>query len=170
MDLSLNNQPWMQKSHCAGTVNPDGWDTKMLSDKLHHHANSPEVAIAAAKACEPCPVWRDCGKWALDNGIVGMVCAGVALPTPSGSDSGANFQEARRRISVRLGLEPERERIPVPRTVKSECRYGHKYTPENTRIRRRPSGKTTRECRTCNQALARARWDKLAEAKAAAAS
>lgn len=34
-------------------------------------------------------------------------------------------------------------------TRKTECKNGHPFTPENTRIRRRPNGRPFRTCVTC---------------------
>lgn len=40
---------------------------------------------------------------------------------------------------------------------KTHCKHGHPLTPENTIIKRRPGGRTERNCRTCFNSQRRAR-------------
>jgi hypothetical protein len=85
---------------------------------------------------------------------------GVPIPAPGNADGKTNVQTARRQIAERLGITLGPEKPVVPRAKKPNCRYGHEYTPENTRIRETASGKTYRECITCNRAREQARWSR----------
>lgn len=38
-----------------------------------------------------------------------------------------------------------------PAALKTHCAHGHEFTPENTRLQRRPGGTAWRSCRTCKQ-------------------
>ena len=44
---------------------------------------------------------------------------------------------------------------------KTHCPQGHPYSPDNTKLRRRPSGRIDRECRSCNRACSRRRREEL---------
>ena len=48
---------------------------------------------------------------------------------------------------------------------KTHCKYGHEYTPENTRIVRRANGWTIRNCRTCDHAWYIAKKERVAEVR-----
>jgi hypothetical protein len=52
--------------------------------------------------------------------------------------------------SVRHGTHPEAR--------KTECKRGHEFTPENTRIEARPNGRSARRCLTCQREYGRARY------------
>lgn len=56
----------------------------------------------------------------------------------------ANERAARYRQGRR-----ERDNVGPRNAVKTHCANGHEYTEANTKIRRRPDGRTERECKTC---------------------
>jgi len=52
---------------------------------------------------------------------------------------------------------------------KTECVHGHPFDLLNTRVRVRPDGSVTRDCRTCDQIHGRARSKRASEQRRAAA-
>lgn len=89
----------------------------------------PVIAARQAKAvCRQCPVQLECLEYALTNNETFGVWGGMTAR--------------------------ERRDLPykTPRT-RDECRNGHEFTPENTRVS--PNG--TRRCRACASAYERER-------------
>jgi HNH endonuclease len=85
-----------------------------------------------------------------------LVCTAFHGPRPTGlfclhwdddplNDSPGNLrwdtQDANSRDAIRNGRHEKANR--------THCKYGHRYTPENTAIVTRPDGSTYRQCRTC---------------------
>jgi hypothetical protein len=64
-----------------------------------------------------------------------------------------NSREGRLALRARLGPP-----TPKPHRLKTHCKNGHAFTPENTKVEREPySGGLKRICRICRTAQARAR-------------
>lgn len=47
--------------------------------------------------------------------------------------------------------------------TKTHCKYGHEFTPENTRVRIQPNGRPSRKCRTCERRVSREQEARRAE-------
>jgi hypothetical protein len=62
--------------------------------------------LRAAELCSGCPILRDCAIRQRDAGIMGMVCAGVAVPENSNQRRAVAVAKARLDVVIRTGQLP----------------------------------------------------------------
>jgi hypothetical protein len=77
-------------------------------------------------------------------------------------DDPANNRLSNLRWGTRLDNAADWKRngirtFPNQNALKTHCKNGHEFSPENTRVRASPNGHPARECRTCKRAAAKRR-------------
>lgn len=99
---------WITHAKCRD-MDPEKFDLSNMRDK-YGISNAHEVAAAreriAAELCEGCPVVAQCALDAAEPVSVGMVRAGVWVPTVTdGSKIAADARQTFRRIAAPLTAE-----------------------------------------------------------------
>lgn len=70
--------PWHHRAKCA----QPGTDYRDYDcDSSARGADYALQVVRAVEACEGCPVAAECARWALEERPIGVVVAGVALPS-----------------------------------------------------------------------------------------
>lgn len=67
----------------------------------------------------------------------------------------AHLEPVPHRVNLLRGAS-----IVAENALKTHCKYGHAFTPENTTIERTKRGGTRRQCRACQHDRAVARWQR----------
>lgn len=131
-DLLFHLPEWHLQAACRGIKNPDIF--------FPHGNGSTAEALAI---CAECPVKDLCRQDAIDHNRIG-IWGGTTRP-----ERRAVREHREHRPPVQTG---EKVGMAAINAAKTHCKWGHEFTPENTRIY---SGK--RACRTCYKARLRAR-------------
>lgn len=118
--VGVQDRQWVDLAACRG-ANPRLFDAVSA---LH--------AETALRICKGCPVKDACLQEALDEEV-----------NPDGVWGGTTQLE-RRKLRRHGTLEPVPEGMAAINAAKTHCKWGHEFTPENTRW-----SNGHRSCRTC---------------------
>lgn len=127
---------WRDQAACAAPeVDPGLF---FSADSTNRGPVSDEEREAAALAvCERCPVMEQCRAWALASGERHGVWGGLTEG----------------ELEARIKLKERVASLTFPSGRKTECKYGHPFDKENTRLN--PNG--SRSCRACRRRIEEAR-------------
>lgn len=111
-DLLIHLPEWHLQAACAGIQNPD---------VFFSHGNSAEYEAALA-LCERCPVREQCRQDAIQHNMQGIW--------------GGTTRPERRAVKERRAYTPPGGPFgqAVVNAAKTHCKWGHEFTPENTRM------------------------------------
>lgn len=136
---------WRDKAACAAPgIDPGLFFSPDSGERGRPRARCADDAreAAALAVCASCPVMEQCRAWAIQTGERHGVWGGL---TEGELEARVDLKE--RCASLKASLQT------FPNGRKTECKYGHPFDKENTRLN--PNG--SRSCRACRRRIEAAR-------------